>query len=58
MLKMKAKVKDTGSIVDVYWVGMDMETRENMYVSSDHVRYFGKDLVMPSTKEILDAQNL
>ena len=56
-MKMKAKVKATGQIIDVFWLGMDMQTRQNMYCSSDHKSYTGDELAMPSTKEIWQSEN-
>lgn len=54
---MKAKVKATGQVIEVLWLGMDMESRENMYCTSDHKKYTGSELAMPSNKEIWDAED-
>lgn len=54
---MKAIVKATGQIIDVHWVGMDMLTRDNMYVGGNKVRYTGSELKVPSKKEIWDARD-
>ena len=54
---MKAIVKATGQIVEVYWLGMDMLSRENVYLSSDRKRYTGSELKVPSKKEIWDARD-